>query len=317
MSQPTVHDVHTDAILSNILVAFLTHGRGFASTRAFPVVGVEKQSDKYYVLPKGAWFRDEAQKRRHGAESVGSGWDVSTDTYYTDLWAIHKDIGDDVRWNADPAMDLERLATDFVAQRLLTRMERDWTAKYFVNGVWGTSTTPLNLWSDYTSSNPIGDVQTAVTAMLLATGFRPNKFIIGHEVFNALKNHPDILARIQYNGVTQIVTEDILAQIFGVSEVIVSEGIYNSAQEGQTDSMAFIAGKHALLVYAPPAAGIQVASAGYTFMWNKIPGGIGRPGKITKFRMEEIKSDRIEGEAAWTHKIISSELGYFFNSVVA
>src|SRR5687768_900546 len=127
MPQPTTNDVHTDAILSNVLVAFLTHGRGFASTQAFPVVGVERQSDKYYVIPKGAWFRDEAQKRRHGAESVGSGFEVSTDTYYAHMWAIHKDIPDDVRWNADPAFDLERMSTEFVAQRMLTRMERDWT----------------------------------------------------------------------------------------------------------------------------------------------------------------------------------------------
>lgn len=317
MSQPTVNDVHTDAILSNILVAFLTLGQGFASTQAFPVVGVEKQSDKYYVYPKDAWFRDEAQKRRHGTESVGSGWELSTDSYYADLWAIHKDIGDDVRWNSDPAIDLERDATAFIAGKMLLRMERDWTAKYFTAGVWGTSTTPTNLWNDYAASDPIGDIQTAQTTILLATGHKPNKLIIGHRVKNALKNHPDILARIQYNGVTQIVTNDILAQIFEVEQVVVAEGIYNSAQEGATASMSFIAGNHALLVYAPRAAGIQVASAGYTFMWNKIPGGIGRPGRIKKFRMEELSSDRVEGEAAWAHKVVSAELGYFFNGAVA
>jgi hypothetical protein len=33
--------------------------------------------------------------------------------------------------------------------------------------------------------------------------------------------------------------------------------------------------------------------------------------------MEPIRSDRIEGEAAWDHKVIASDLGVFFGSVVA
>src|SRR5688500_8184161 len=98
MPQPTLRDVHTDSILTNVLVSYLNRGRGFVSTRAFPIVSVDKQSDKYYIYPKGDWFRDEAQKRRSGAESVGSGYTLSSDTYYADVWAIHKDVDDQLRW---------------------------------------------------------------------------------------------------------------------------------------------------------------------------------------------------------------------------
>ncbi len=81
--------------------------------------------------------------------------------------------------------------------------------------------------------------------------------------------------------------------------------------------MQFIHGKHALLIYSPPAAGIQVASAGYTFMWRNLQGSIGQPAVVRKFRMEPIRSDRIEAEAAWDHKVVASDLGIFFPSVVA
>lgn len=316
MPQPTARDVHTDAILTNVLVSYINRGKGFVAPRVFPIVSVDKQSDKYYVYPKGDWFRDEAQKRRSGAESVGSGYTLSTDSYFADVWAIHKDVDDQLRWNADAAIDLERDATEFVALRILMRMEREWASKFFATGKWATDVTVTATWDDYAASDPIGDIQAQTTAMLLATGYRPNKLVLGHQVFNALMHHPDIIDRYKYTQ-SAVVTEELLAQLFRVDQVIVAEGIYNSAQEGQTDSMAFIQGKHALLVYAPERAGLQVASAGYTFAWRNLMGSIGQPAVVRKFRMEPIRSDRIEGEAAWAHKIVASDLGIFFASVVA
>jgi PAS domain-containing protein len=316
MPQPTLRDVHTDAILTNVLVSYMNRGLGFVAPRVFPIVSVDKQSDRYYVYPKGDWFRDEAQKRRSGAESVGSGYTLSSDTYYADVWAIHKDIDDQLRWNADPAIDLERDATEFVALRILMRMEREWTSTFFTSGVWGTDSTPAALWDDYASSDPIGDILTASTTMLQATGYRPNKLVLGLHVFNALMHHPDIIDRYKYTQ-SAAVTEQLLAQLFRVNEVIVAEGVYNAAQEGATDDMQFIHGKHALLVYAPERAGLQVASAGYTFAWRNLMGSIGKPAVVRKFRMEPIRSDRIEGEAAWDHKVVATDLGYYFNSVVS
>ena len=316
MPQPTVRDVHTDAILTNVLVSYLNRGRGFVSTRVFPIVSVDKQSDKYYVYPKGDWFRDEAQKRRSGAETVGSGYTLSTDTYYADVWGIHKDVDEQLRWNADAAIDVDRDATEFVALRIAMRMERDWATNFFTTSVWGTDTTVAATWDNYATSDPIGDILTASTAMLQATGYRPNKLVVGLQVFNALMHHPDIVDRYKYTS-SNVVTEQLLAQLFRVDEVLVAEGVYNSAQEGQTDSMQFIHGKNALLVYAPPSAGLQVASAGYTFAWRNLMGSIGQPAVVRRFRMEELRSDRIEGEAAWDHKVVASDLGIFFPSVVA
>jgi hypothetical protein len=316
MPQPTLRDVHTDAILTNVLVSYFNRNVRLVAPRVFPIVSVDKQSDKYYIYPKGDWFRDEAQKRRSGAESVGSGYTLSSDTYLADVWAIHKDIDDQLRWNADPAIDLERDATMFVGNRIALRMERQWADTFFKTGVWGTDVTVTAQWSDYGASDPIGDIQNAQTTMLQATGFMPNKLVVGHQVMNALMNHPDIVDRYKYTG-GPVITEAILAQLFGVDEVLVARGVYNASQEGQTDSMQFIHGKNALLVYAPAQAGIQVASAGYTFMWRNLQGSIGQPAVVRKFRMEPIRSDRIEGEAAWDHKVIASDLGVFFGSVVA
>jgi hypothetical protein len=76
-------------------------------------------------------------------------------------------------------------------------------------------------------------------------------------------------------------------------------------------------GKHALLAYVRPNPGIRSITAGATFMWRGISGGLGQNVAISRFRMEKLKADRIEIEMAYVHKVIASDLGYFFNGAVA
>src|SRR3990172_11513905 len=91
MSQPGRSQIHVNKPLTNISVAFLQRLTGFVADRVFPVVPVQKQSDKYYKYERKQWFRSDAQKRAPSTESAGSGWDLSTDQYLADVWSVHKD----------------------------------------------------------------------------------------------------------------------------------------------------------------------------------------------------------------------------------
>jgi hypothetical protein len=71
MPQPTQNQVHVDAILTNISVAYFQQNQNFIATRVFPVVPVSKQSDKFFTYTKNDWFRDEAQRRADATESAG------------------------------------------------------------------------------------------------------------------------------------------------------------------------------------------------------------------------------------------------------
>lgn len=314
--QPTSRDVHVDAILTNISVAYMNERSNFIASRVFPSVPVDRQSDLFYVFTKDDWFRDEAQKRGDATESVGSGYTLSTLPYFCDVWAIHKNIGDQLRANADAGIDLDADATRFVTSRLLLRLERAWAAEFFTTGVWATDATPANLWSNYGTSDPINDIENAKETILVNTGYMPNTLVLGYQVFRQLQHHPDIVDRYKYTT-SQVITEELLARLFGVDRILVARGIANTGNEGETSSFSFIQGKHALLCYVPPSAGLNTPSAGYTFLWRGISQGLGDPVVTRRFRMEKLKADRIEGEIAFDHKVIASDLGYFFNGAVA
>lgn len=322
-----MQDAHVDRALTNVSVAYLQDASAFIADKVFPVIPVKRQSDMYYIYNKGDFMRDEAAVRAASTESAGGDYGVEASTpYYCKKHAFHKDISPEDRTNYDEPLDADQDATDFVTQKMLIRREMEWATKYFGTGIWGTEwagtasnpgANQLLHWSD-DASNPIKDVTDAGVTMAGETGFKPNVFVLSPVVFNALKNHPDILDRIKYTQ-KGIVTADLLATLFEVERVVVAWSVVNSAAKGATDSIGFIMGKHALLCYANQKPGLRKPSAGYIFAWTGLEGAGAYGNRIVRLPMDllGLGTERIEGEIAFDAKQICADLGTFFKDIVA
>lgn len=329
MSKPTPGDVHVNAPLTNISVAYMQNPANFVAGRVFPNVPVSKQSDRYYTYDRGDFNRDDMEIRAPGTESAGGGYGIdNTPTYFANVWALHKDVHDQVRSNTDAALDPDREATEFLSHKALIRKEKLFVSKYFTGGIWtsdydGVSASPgagqVLQWND-AASTPVQDVKNAADAIQLLTGFRPNKLVLGRPVMTALGEHPDIIDRIKYtsgNDRPAIVTASALAALFEVEEVLVTSAIENTAAEGLTNTHAWIGGKKAGLFYAAPSPGLMTPTAGYTFSWSGFMGAQALGTRIKRFRMEHLESDRVEIQMAMDMKLVSADLGAFWDTIVA
>jgi hypothetical protein len=325
---PTPGDVHVNAPLTNISVAMMQSASNFIGVRAFPNVPVMKQSDRYYTFDRGEFNRDEMQERAPSTESSGGGYKVdNTPTYFCRVYAFHKDIDDQMRANADSALQLDREATQYVTLKALIKREKLWANAYFATGVWtnekaGAATadaTHIKFW-DNAASTPIEDIRDAKRVVLQSTGFIPNKLVLGRTTYDKLLDHPEIIDRVKY-GQTQGAPAKgslaALATLFEIDEILVSDAIENTAAEGQVAAHSFILGKHALLCYAASSPGLQTPTAGYTFSWNGYMGASAEGTRMKQFRLEQIESDRIEIQMAMACKLVSADLGYFFNGAVS
>ncbi len=321
MPQPTASDVHVNAPLTSISIAFLQDQSGFVSRKVFPVVPVNKQSDRYYVYDKKQWFRSDARKRAPGTESAGSGFTVdNTPNYFADVRAVHKDVDDQIRANADAVINPDRDATEFVTRDLMLEQEQDWAATYFSTGVWTGSTTggditPGILW-DAGGSTPIEDLRAEMRAVHKNTGFMPNKLVMGPEVWDVIQDHPDFLERIKFVQ-RAIVAPELLASVLGLDEILIANAIQDTAPEGVAEALDFIFGKNLLLAYAAPRPSLLHPSAGYTFASTGLFGANAAGMRMSRFRMEHLKADRVEGESAYDHKLVAPECGAFFSGVIS
>lgn len=332
MANPTLSDVHVNAPLTAISVAYMQDPAGFVADRVFPNVPVQKQSDRYFTYNRGDFNRDTMAKRAVGAESAGDGYRLdNTPSYFAEVWALHRDIDDQIRANADGPLDMDRDATNFLSQKALLNKEANFVTNFFTTSVWtganvdvtGVSASPAGntvlQWND-ANSTPIEDVRSYGDTVQGKTGFRPNKLVLGRQVWSKLVDHPDMTDRIKFGaspGAPAIMTKQAIAAILELDEILVMEGVKNTAAEGATESGSFIAGKSALLVYAAPAPGILVATGGYNFSWTGLFGAGPLGQRVSKFRMEWLKSDRVELEMAYAMKVIAADLGVFFTTIVA
>lgn len=323
MPNPTRSDVHVNRPLTNISIAYIQKQEDFIADKVFPVVPVMKQSDLFFTYDKKSWFSTQAKRRAPGTESAGSGYKVSASpSYFAHVHAVHKDVDDQTRANADDPLDLDRDSTLWCTQQMMLRRELDFFNSYFSLNTWTgyqvsgspADFAPTNAWNSSTG-NPLQDIDNLKSQVKSQTGFMPNTLVVTNDVFFALRNNPVVVDRIKYTQ-RGLLSEDLLASLFGVSKFLVANAVQDTAPEGEAGSMGFIKSNLALLTYSAPSPSILQPSAGYTFSWKGMYGAGAEGARISSFRMEQIKSDRIEGEMAYDLKMVGSDLGVLLKTLI-
>jgi len=318
--------VHIDQPLSNLTLAYVQEQTNFVADKVFPVVGVQRQSDKYYIYDRANMNRSgDVKKLAPRTEVSRIGMAISNDSYYADVYGIGMDFDEQTIANEDAMLEVRAAGAQTLINRVLIEREQQFASTFFTAGAWSTDVTPANLWSDYSLSTPITDVTTARRTMQLKSGgFKPNTMVVGKEVRDILVNHPDILARLNGGATvsnTALITDAKLAEIFEVENFYVMESVANTAVEGLAEVNGFIGGKNALLVHTPRASGLMTPAAGLTFAWNNIPGVSNLGITVESFSDDALKrqqvAEHIQVKMAYDMKIVGADLGYFFEAVVA
>jgi hypothetical protein len=316
---PTLSELHVDQALTDFSVGLFQDLGGSVAAQAFSNRGVQHQSNQYHIYTAADLHRSDARKRAPNTSSVGKDFGLTTGSYFCDVWALHYDVSEQERANADPVIDPENDAARILMDDLVMAEDREFAATAFAASVWDTTVTGgtnFTQWDD-AASTPIEDCRTGIRTMKQAAARAPNKLVLGYDSWNlGLVDHPDLLDRIKHT-MTGVVTESLFAGILGLDRVIVADSIRNTAEEGATASNAFNLGDNALLLHAPDSAGPRTATAGVRFAWSGLMGA--NQGIRTK-RYEIPEDDaypRVESDMAFDHAIVSTALGYFFSNVIA
>jgi hypothetical protein len=285
------------------MVSIAYRNTTYIANQVFPIVGVENQSDKYYIFDKGAWFRIADRARRApGVRAARIDYSLSTGSYLCIEYSLAKGVPDETRKNADNPLNPETEAVQFTTDALLRLQEDRVATLVLTNGStnWANVATPSTKWDDDTS-DPVGDVETGRTTVAKTIGVLPNTLVMGFDVWSALKQHPDLLDRIKYTE-RGILTPDIAAGIFEVENILVGTAVKEKALEGATGSMAYIWGEEAALIYVPANPGLMTPAAGYTFSW--------LPFAAERYREDQEKQDVFAVAHSVDERITGSDAGY-------
>jgi len=167
-----------------------------------------------------------------------------------------------------------------------------------------------NQWSDYANSNPLSAILAALDIPLL----RPNIAIFGQAAWTGLRQHPKIVQAVYGTAQTGgVVTNEALAAVLEVKQVLVGGSFLNTARKGQAAVNARVWGKHASFIYSDVMAAMTgQPTFGFTAQFgNKVAGNINEP--KTGLRGSEL----VRCGESLKEVVSAGQLGYFFQNVVS
>ena len=315
----TRDDLHLNQYLTNLSIAYMQDADQFVAGKVFPSVRTNKQTNKYTILSRADWNRSEMKPRAPTTEAVYAQWGRSSDFYDCEEFALGTLVSDQDKANADDPIRPTEDAARYLAHQVLLHRERKWADAYFKAGVWGvevTGGTEVSRFSD-PAGDPIKDIKKLMRDQLKATGFKPNKLILGQKSADELLEHPDIIERVLYAPVDGLARAELpeLARLFGLDSVMVVGAIQNTAAEGAAEASDFILDEEdALLVYAPANAGDKIATAGTVFEWTGVTPELQSTG-IFEIREPKKRADHYEVNDNCDMKVTGADLGVYMINV--
>jgi hypothetical protein len=296
----TGRDVHIDVPLSNIAVEAFSRG-DYIGTRLFPIVGVNKQSDIYYVMDKDSWLsvpRNTLRAPKTSPRRVE--FKVSSETYFAHNYALAGENAFEIIANADNPIQVRSRTTRFVTDQLLVDLERRIAAKVssISNIGSGVALTGAQKWSNYLGSDPIADVTTGHAFIRNNTGIRANTLLLDFDTHQILRRHPVLLDMHKYTQAGYL-TDANLKEMFNVQNLWVANAIQNVGIEGGAASITNIWGNIGLLAYInPQQIGLQTVTLGLGMRWT--------PENIPAPMQTSVYNDPDPGK-----KVEVTEVGYY------
>ena len=308
---PLVKNIHLDAVLTNISRAVAN--TELVSTQVWPVVPVKKDSDVYYRYDQSN-LRPENTEWAPRTIAKEINWETSRQAYATERHALQELVEDDEIQNADAPIQPMSDSARIIAEKLMIRREKRLATKLQAAGTYPAGHTltlaAAKRWDNFTSatSDPNADVAAARIQIFSQTARKPNVMILPREVFENVREHPRVLDRIKYTQVG-VITAELLANLFDIEKVIVTGAMENTANEAQTDSLAFIWGKKVYIGWVTPNAALRQPSWGYHLQSQAM--------QTERWRDEERKGTTLRTSYKDTPELVTPAAGFLIDTVIA
>lgn len=318
--------------LTNLSMAYFANPSDFVAGKIFPICPVAQSSSYFYKFSKADLARDNVQRKPAYGKVQPAVMGQTDDTYKCEVDQVLVGIDqigalDYQRSGAPGVADPRKAKVRFATEQMLLHQDVLFAKNFFKTGVWanewqGVASSPSTkqfLKFDDANFDPVHFFDERKADIKLSGRRTPNKLALGVDAYNALRNHGDIIERVKYMGSTAnpaIVNTNVLAQLFGLDEVVVLDSTYNAAGLGEAENMSFICDtKGALLCYATDAPAIDEPSAGYIFTWDML--GNGAYVAFDQFEGENgTHSEFIEGIMSTDMKKTSDDLAIYFKDCV-
>lgn len=307
ISRNTVQPVNP--VLTQFSIDYIN--QEYIGDKIFPKVQVGSEKGTYYLFSgKDRFTVPPALRRAPGAQFQRGTWSVSSGTYVCEEDAEEIPVDKRLQATALNPLDVFRDATEVATDHVLLRRE-----KRILDAITNTTTftsytaavAAADRW-DNAGSDPIQYIQNIANTVRTNCGSWPNTFVIPMNVWLYLQNHDVVTDRLK-NTDDKILTEGVFGKMVGIDKILVAKAVYNSAEEGQTVSLAETMGKYAFFAWVNPQPSLMKPSVGY------IIESMGF--KVENYFENQTDSDVVRARCVYDLEFTALDCGYLLSTVIS
>jgi len=255
---------------------------GYIASEVYPRKPIENGKMKITKYNRGDAFRDEAQKRAPGTETLAGNWKVDTVDVNSYQYAHKSKVTkEDLRAAGSGVLnvpiDLQQEAVETSADKLDLKAEILTAANVFastwVDGSAGGEDADAK-WTASSGNTFLADVDKAILAIKNAGVPRDRiRLMMDDTTFQGVIRISSVTATLSYTAIAKkapglVITADMLASLLTIDKVVIGSAIYNTANEAQAGDDFTVSniwggtkGK-AFVYYMPPRITRKVMCAG-------------------------------------------------------
>lgn len=305
-------NVTINPVLSLTATNYAVGADQYVAKKLFPVLMVAAQAAGYYLFKSENLLNVPALIARAPSAPYSRGrTSLDNDAYNTRDYGHEEAIDDRERKKYRSALDADNAATIRAMRVVLVNQEV--RAQGLATGA-GVPTSAVGTAWDLPNSDPIGDINAVREVIRLNAGMLPNTWVISEPTFNVLSEHAKVTDKIKYSQ-RGIITEELLAQVFKIPNLLVARTVANSSNEGQALTPADIWGKDCIISFVDASPDLKAPTFGRIFSWTEEAGADGV--MVESYRDDAIRSDVVRVRNDADEKLVAPACGYRLSGAIS
>lgn len=253
-----------DKLLTNVSNAYIPEN--FIAEQVLPELGVIQKTGKI-----GSYGTNHLRIEKSIMGGRGKARRVEpivrqTSTYEVESHGLEGLVTEDDYRNVEEPFDAE--SDETIGLTTMLQLEKE---QVLANAMADTATLTQNTTlsgtsqlNDYANSDILREFKDATQAVYDGCGVAPNAAVMSWDVYNVIKYHPGILEALGFkDDRAGMLSVEEVARAMGVQQLMIGSARYESANEGQTSSLASVWGKHIVFYVRPQQAAKYQVSLGY------------------------------------------------------
>jgi len=260
----TIGGVHISAPLTNVAIEY--KNPDFIAEKALPVLPVKKESDKYWIFGRDELIRKDDLRAPGAPANEVEIANPTTNTYSCEEHSLKKIVPQRLIDNSDAAIQPKSRTTEKLVKMIYLNYEYRTQQLLQSSGNFSSTfaaDTYDQYWSDTANVDIEKQVRHAKELVLQQSGVIPNTMILNTQTKDYLAIWLRESSENSYNELVR--GGEFPDRIWGL-DIIIGESVYNTAEEGQTESLSGIWNDNVPIYYRESATpDLQTLSFGYTF----------------------------------------------------